>query len=166
MESNAQEKRKPFSKGIIPQAAHIIGWVIIGLGFVGLFALVFGVVVKWLWNMLMPAVFGLGEITFWQAFGIVILAKLLFGGFSPRRYNRSHRDYRASHDGYFPWKRSRDQRQDLKSNYRNWKYYHRFWHDEGEAAFEAYIDRKRKEEQPKKTAASMEPAPDDSPPIS
>jgi len=79
-----------FSKAIIPQVAHIIGWFIIGLGFAGLFALVFGLVVKWLWHMLMPAVFGLSEITFWQAFGVVILAKLLFGGFSPRRYDRSH----------------------------------------------------------------------------
>ena len=166
MANNAQEKRKPFSKGTISQLAHIIGWIVIGLAFAGLFALVFGYVVKWVWNMLMPAVFGLSQITFWQAFGIVILAKLLFGGFSPRRYNRSHRNYRAYHDGYFPWKRSGDQRQDLKSNYRNWKYYHRFWHDEGEAAFEAYLDRKREEEQPKKSAASMGPAPDDSPPIS
>jgi hypothetical protein len=164
MESNAQEKRKPFSKGIIPQAAHIIGWVIIGLGFVGLFALVFGVVVEWVWNMLMPAVFGLSEITFWQAFGIVILAKLLFGGFSPHRYDRGYRYDRLHHHWRFPWNRFRDHRQDLKSNYRNWKYYHGFWHDEGQAAFEAYVDRQKREEQAKKTEESMEPAPDDSTP--
>jgi hypothetical protein len=166
MQSNAQEKRKPFSNEIISRVTHIIGWVIIGLGFVGLFALVFGAVVKWVWNMLMPAVFGLSEITFWQAFGIVILAKLLFGGFSPHRHDRSHQDYRLHHDWHFPWNRFRDQRQDLKSHYRNWKYYHRFWHDEGEAAFEAYIDRKKRAEQEKKTESSMEPPPDDSSPIS
>jgi hypothetical protein len=165
METNARVKRKSFSNGIIPQVARIIGWVIIGLGFAGLFALVFGVVVQWLWNMLMPSVFGLSEITFWQAFGMVILAKLLFGGFSPRRYDRSHKNYRLHHDWHFPWKRFRDQRQDLKGSYRNWKYYQRFWHEEGEAAFEAYIDRKRKEEQEKKTEESMKPATDNSTPI-
>ena len=164
MESNAQEKKNPFSKGMIPQLARIIGWVIIGLGFVGLFALVFGYVVKWVWNMFMPAVFGLSQITFWQAFGIVILAKLLFGGFSPHRYDRGYRYDRLHHHWRFPWNRFRDHRQDLKSNYRNWKYYHGFWHDEGQAAFEAYVDRKKREEQAKKTEESMEPAPDDSTP--
>jgi len=68
-------------------------------------------------------------------------------------------------DWHFPSKRFRDQRQDLKSNYRNWKYYHRFWHEEGEAALEAYIDSKRREAQEKKTEESMEPAPDDSTPV-
>ena len=164
MESNAQEKRKLFSKGIISQLVHIIGWVIIGLGFAGLFALVFGYVVKWVWNMFMPAVFGLSQITFWQAFGIVILAKLLFGGFSPHRYDRGYRYDRLHHHWRFPWNRFRDHRQDLKSNYRNWKYYHGFWHDEGQAAFEAYVDRQKREEQAKKTEESMEPAPDDSTP--
>jgi hypothetical protein len=162
MESNAQKKRKPFSRGINSQLAHIIGWVFMGLGFAGLFALVFGFVVKWVWNMLMPAVFGLSEITFWQAFGIVILAKLLFGGFNPHRHDRSPKDHRLHHDWHFPWKRFRDQRQDLKSNYQNWKYYHRFWHEEGEAAFEAYIDRKRREGREKKTEESMGPAGNDS----
>ena len=91
MANNAQEKRKPFSKGTISQLAHIIGWIVIGLAFAGLFALVFGYVVKWVWNMLMPAIFGLGQITFWQAVGIVILAKLLFGGFYHRVSGCRHR---------------------------------------------------------------------------
>jgi hypothetical protein len=166
MESNAQEKRKPFSGGIISRLVHIIGWLIIGLGFAALFALVFGFVVKWIWNMLMPAVFGLGEISFWQAFGIVILAKLLFGSFSPHRRDHSYRDYRLRHDWHFPWKRFGDQRNDLKSNYRNWKYYHGFWRDEGAAAFETYIERKKRQAQEEKPGASPEPSPDDSPPKS
>jgi hypothetical protein len=166
MESNDQEKRKPFSGGIGSRLARIIGWVIIGLGFAVLFALVFGYVVMWIWNMIMPAVFGLSEITFWQAFGIVILAKLLFGGFSPHRHDHSHWDYRLRHDRHFPWKRFSDKRQHLKSGYRNWKYYHRFWHDEGAAAFEAYVDRQKREGQEEKTEASTTPSPDDSPPTS
>jgi hypothetical protein len=166
MESNAREKGKPFFKGKISQLAHIIGWVSVGLGFAGLFALVFGFVVKWIWNMLMPAVFGLSEITFWQAFGMVILAKLLFGGFSPHRRGSRHRDDQPYHAWHFPWKRPSGQRKDLKSNYRNWKYYHQFWHEEGQAAFEAYVDRKRSAGPGKKTTETMEPSSDDSSPIS
>jgi Ca2+/H+ antiporter, TMEM165/GDT1 family len=43
-----------------------------------------GFVVMRLWNWLTPALFGWHVITFWQALGILILAKILFGGFRPR----------------------------------------------------------------------------------
>jgi hypothetical protein len=38
-----------------------------------------GFVVLSLWNWLMPAIFGSRLITFWQALGLVVLAKILFG---------------------------------------------------------------------------------------
>ena len=41
----------------------------------------FGWVVEHLWNWLMPAVFGLRTITWAQALGLMILGKILFGGF-------------------------------------------------------------------------------------
>jgi hypothetical protein len=40
---------------------------------------VFGFVVMSLWNWLGPAVLGLHTITFWQALGILVLSKILFG---------------------------------------------------------------------------------------
>lgn len=42
--------------------------------------LVFGFATMHLWNWLMPAIFGLRTITFWQALGLVLLGKILFGG--------------------------------------------------------------------------------------
>jgi hypothetical protein len=42
---------------------------------------VFGFVVMSLWNWLMPAVFGWHMISFWQALGLLVLSKILFGGF-------------------------------------------------------------------------------------
>ena len=44
-------------------------------------ALLFGFVVMHLWNWLMPPVFGLHALSFWQALGLLVLARLLFGGF-------------------------------------------------------------------------------------
>jgi Ca2+/H+ antiporter, TMEM165/GDT1 family len=41
----------------------------------------FSYVVMRLWNWLVPAIFGLHLITYWQAVGILILSKILFGGF-------------------------------------------------------------------------------------
>ncbi len=52
---------------------------------ISLFAIVgcavFGFLVMSLWNSLMPALFGLHVITFWQALGLFLLAKIFFGGF-------------------------------------------------------------------------------------
>jgi hypothetical protein len=44
-------------------------------------SLVFGFITRELWNWLMPTLFGLHTITFWQAIGLFVLGKLLFGGF-------------------------------------------------------------------------------------
>jgi len=41
----------------------------------------FGFVTMELWNWLVPAVFGLKMITFAQALGLLVLSKILFGGF-------------------------------------------------------------------------------------
>lgn len=45
------------------------------------FALLAALAVMLLWNAIMPAVFGLGEIGYWQALGILALSKILFGGY-------------------------------------------------------------------------------------
>ena len=41
----------------------------------------FGSIVMLLWNAILPAVIHVTPITFWQALGILILSKILFGGF-------------------------------------------------------------------------------------
>jgi len=46
-----------------------------------LFGALFGWIVMALWNWLMPALFGLKTITYWQGFGRLLLSKILFGGF-------------------------------------------------------------------------------------
>jgi hypothetical protein len=42
--------------------------------------IIFVFVFRWIWNHTMPAVFGVKQITFWQAVGILILASILTGG--------------------------------------------------------------------------------------
>lgn len=41
----------------------------------------FGFIVMGLWNWLMPDLFGLPRIGFWQAWGLFVLGKILFGSF-------------------------------------------------------------------------------------
>jgi len=61
------------------------------IGALGITAIVlFGFIVMNLWNWLAPAVFGARTITFWQALGILILSKILFGGFRGRPGHGGH----------------------------------------------------------------------------
>jgi hypothetical protein len=53
-----------------------------------LFTWIFGEIVMHLWNWLIPALFGWHTITFWQALGLLILCKILFGGWHGRGSDR------------------------------------------------------------------------------
>jgi hypothetical protein len=131
-----------------PKALRIVGMTFIGVAFAALFALVFGFVVKVLWNWLMPAIFGLGVITYWQAFGIVILAKLLFGAFA-----HHHRD---PTDHFH--RRFQDRREEYSAEIKDdemmegWKHYKQYWKEEGKAAFEDYLHRIKEREEKKSEA--------------
>jgi hypothetical protein len=55
------------------------------IGLIGVAAvLLFGFIVMNLWNWLVPPIFGAHAIGFWQALGIIVLSKILFGGFRGR----------------------------------------------------------------------------------
>jgi hypothetical protein len=121
----------------------------VGITFAGLFALVFGFLVKWLWNWLMPELFGIVEITYWQAFGLVILAKLLFTGFMPK-----HPDSRKGGDFFdHHWKPSRHPfarfNERAGTSQDKWNYYRKFWEDEGSDAFEKYVKKMERENKQK-----------------
>ena len=55
-----------------------------------LFAFIGGQIVLHLWNWLLPPLFGISQITFWQALGILVLSRILFGGFGMSGSQRSH----------------------------------------------------------------------------
>jgi hypothetical protein len=46
-----------------------------------LFTFIGGEIVLQLWNWLLPPLFGWRELTFWQALGMLVLCRILFGGF-------------------------------------------------------------------------------------
>jgi hypothetical protein len=75
-------------RGVRFRVGKIIGFVILGI--VGVFA--FGSIVMLLWNALMPEIFHLPLIGFWQALGLLLLAKILFSGFRGGPRGRWKRD--------------------------------------------------------------------------
>jgi hypothetical protein len=113
---------------------RIVGLVLLGVIAAAAFALVFGYFVELLWNWLMPPIFGLRTIGYWQAFGLVVLAKLIFGAVhgrgAPARSWRKHVPAARAHD----W-----------GGRERWRYWREFWEQEGRQAFDAYLERRRKE---------------------
>jgi hypothetical protein len=63
------------------KVGRIVAWVIGGLVLACVFALIFGFLVKWLWSMTLTPLFGLTTPSYWQAVGLIILSRLLLGGF-------------------------------------------------------------------------------------
>ena len=57
---------------------------------IALFIFIGGEIVMRLWNWLVPMLFGLRQITFWQAIGILALCRILFGAHGFRGPMRSN----------------------------------------------------------------------------
>jgi hypothetical protein len=62
------------SKG--KKALALTGWAIVAAAVLALL----GLVVMLLWNRILSGVLGLPTLGFWEALGLFVLAKLLFGG--------------------------------------------------------------------------------------
>jgi hypothetical protein len=60
-----------------------------------LFIAIGGWIVMLLWNWLGPPLLGVSQITFWQAFGLLLLCRILFGGFGMHGSQSSHSRRRA-----------------------------------------------------------------------
>ena len=112
----------------------ITGWIFLGVLTAIGFALVLGYVVMLLWNWLMPEIFGLITITYWQAVGLILLAKLLLGGFGHHKSDR--------HDDRF---HNHFKQEFSKDNLSKWKHYDRFWKEKGEQAYNEFVEQTENE---------------------
>lgn len=70
-----------------------------------LFVALGGVVVRELWNWLLPPLFGFPRVTFWQALGLLALCRILFGGLGLGGGSGSH--YRRRWEHMTPEERER-----------------------------------------------------------
>ena len=86
------ERKDDVGKAIAENIAHGIARAIaigiaVAIGFV-LFILLGGLVVQWLWNWLLPDIFGVRQITVGQAVGLLALCRILFGSFGRGGHHR------------------------------------------------------------------------------
>ena len=99
-------------------------FALMGAAAIIVFGSLFGLLVQFLWNATLVPLAGAGEISFWQAIGVLVLAKLFFGfgaGSAPKPPKHKKR-------------RSSDSDKDLlkQTSFRE------YWEQEGKAAYENY----------------------------
>lgn len=58
---------------------------------IAVFVAIGGFVVRELWNWLLPPLFGVPPVRFWQAIGLLALSRILFGGFGRSGGHHSRR---------------------------------------------------------------------------
>jgi Ca2+/H+ antiporter, TMEM165/GDT1 family len=66
---------------------HMPGWQkrkFLFLVFIPALILLMSAVVQYLWNSILPDVVHAGTISYWQSLGLLVLSRLLFGGFGGR----------------------------------------------------------------------------------
>ena len=63
-----------WARGLLIRIPMIVGGLVIGV----VLAFLFGLLVMALWNWVMPDIFGLPEISYWQGWALVVLAHILF----------------------------------------------------------------------------------------
>ena len=65
----------------------------------------FAAVVMLLWNWLIPVIFGLGAICFWQALGLLVLCRILFGSFGGGHGMMRRNHHAGGHPMLNKWKK-------------------------------------------------------------
>lgn len=110
----------------------IAAMILMGIIFISGLAILFGFIILWLWNWLMPDLFGLQEITYWQGVGIFVLAKILFGMGGG---GSGHKSKSSSSD----WECKEDKHKKKHSDWSKWQHYDKFWQEEGNEAYQAYL---------------------------
>jgi len=81
--------------------------------FVAFFA-AFTAVAMLLWNALIPSIFGLTTINFWQTAGLLILARLFFGGMGHGRFKGPFKGRRGGHHKGFEEFRNKEFREKMQ----------------------------------------------------
>ena len=106
---------------------EIVFMVLFGIVAITGLAILFGFILMWLWNWLMPEIFGLPFITYWQAVGLFIISKVFIGGCgSGGGSSRKNKECKDDSN---------------KNEFSKWKHYGKFWEEKGEDMYAEYVDK-------------------------
>ncbi len=123
---------KNYSDKCISRGKIIVIHVLAGILMAFIFGLIFGYFVMLLWNSLMPDIFALKEVTYWQGVGLVIMFRLLLGSHGYHKQGQQARKYHG-------YKESPAH----NCNSGNNEYYLDWWEKEGKEIFRQYVDKNK-----------------------
>ena len=115
---------------------EIAGLIILAIIGISGLAILFGFVIMWLWNWLMPELFGLTTINYWQGVGLFILLKILTGSCGSSSNCDSSKKSKS------------DCKDDSKKSFSKWKHYDKFWKEEGDNLYKQYVERQNNNVEP------------------
>lgn len=120
----------------VKKGAKIFFFVLLGIAV----AFLFGYIVMQLWNWLMPELFGLPKVGYWQAFGILLLSKIIFG-FGGGGGSHDKKKKKAGKKEFF-----KNPCKSMRRDFSEWEHYDEFWKEEGAEAYKNYVNRIEKEQ--------------------
>src|SRR5438128_2531641 len=116
--TNLRKREEPNMRPRLKRLIFIAPLAILGML---LFIAIGGELVLHLWNWLLPPLFGWRQITFWQALGMLLLCRILFGGLglhgSGRSSFRRRMEERCEH-------MTPEERERFRQRFRNCSEYH------------------------------------------
>lgn len=143
-------------KKVAWKVLKVIGMVLLGI----VAAAFFGFVIMWLWNWLMPMIFDLTTLTYWQAVGLFILAKIIFGGISSgsseskvkkgKKGTIRHTiksEIKKEFDKEFDKDNPKDEEKKGGENKDYDEMYESWWEKEGEEGFDDYMKNQEEKDQ-------------------
>lgn len=105
------------------RGGKILLWILFGILVVALVTYL----TQQLWNWLIPVLFGGPVITFWQTFGLLVLSKILLGGFGKGPHRGGHSWKSRAREKFS--RLSPDERESLKQ--KMWQKWCRTYDDAG-----------------------------------
>ena len=126
------------------KVAGISGLAVSGLILACLFALIFGLLVKWLWGVTLTPLFGLPQPSYWQAVGLIILGKLFFGSFG---HHPPHGRRPGTNGSRFDSDRTQRRSPFDRENghFRHSRHFKDFWETEGKKSYSTFLKKQREE---------------------
>ena len=128
-----EKKMEKKVKNKVAKGVKIVAMIVLGI----VIFLLANYLLMRLWNWLMPDLFGLPTVTYWQALGVFVMAKLLFGfGGGGKKGGKTRHKKRFM---------SSNRCASMRRDFDDWQHYDQYWKEEGEQAFKAYVERIKNE---------------------
>ena len=127
---------------------RIIGMALGGMLLAVLIGALFSVVIVFVWNGVMPDLFGLPTIDYLQAFLLIVLSRLLFGGIGHGGHHGHHGPHGfGRHGGRHrgPGKFGFHGHHGFKHHDVDWHQYGEYWNEKGKGDFEEWLKTREKD---------------------